>query len=66
MGEPMTDEQIISSIRDLATSRGFYGRLYNALMEAPAGDRECFIGRIREAGADCDLYDLVMYLEGAL
>lgn len=57
----MNKEQILDSIRSLAASQGFYGRLYNALTDGSEQADE-FLATMEEQNFN-DVVDMVMWLE---
>ena len=61
----MKMEDILKAIKDLSNSQGFYGRLYNNLMEIKASDKETYnkIKTELESKQFTDIVDLVMYIE---
>lgn len=61
----MKMEDILKAIKDLSNSQGFYGRLYNNLMEIKANDKETYnkIKTELESKQFTDILDLVMYIE---
>lgn len=58
----MKKEEILDSIRTLASSQGFYGRLYEAL-SAGSEESESVLDDLERQGFN-DIVDLVLYLEG--
>ena len=62
----MKREQILETIRMLAHSQGFYGRLYNHLMEMQEYDEDSYEDTMTflESQNLKDAVDLVMMLEG--
>lgn len=59
----MKREQILETIRMLAHSQGFYGRLYNNLMEMDEDSYEDTMTFLESQNLK-DAVDLVMMLEG--
>lgn len=65
----MTREQIVDTLKSLAQSQGFYGRLLQTLSEDCAAngiENVCdhpYICKLEEQGFS-DAVDLVMYIEG--
>lgn len=61
----MNIEEIMSAIRSLAESQGFYGRLYNELWEMQTNDPEKWeeVKNTLEAQNFNDTLDMVMYFE---
>jgi hypothetical protein len=61
----MKREQILSAIRGLAASQGFYGRLYSAIMEARENDFDAYDEYMEylEGQNFNDSLDLVLFLE---
>lgn len=61
----MNIEQIMSAIRSLANSQGFYGRLYNELWEMQTSDPEKWekVKNTLEAQNFSDTLDMIMYFE---
>ena len=57
----MNREQILSAIRGLAASQGFYGRLYEALTNG-SEESENFLDTMEEQNFG-DVVDMVMWLE---
>lgn len=57
----MNKQEILSSIKSLASSQGFYGRLYEQLTDE-SEDSERFLSEL-EAQNFKDSVDLIMYLE---
>jgi len=57
--------QIISIIKDLARSQGFYGRLYRAIEDAKENNPDAYEDFMTELEAQnfSDSLDLVLYLE---
>lgn len=53
----MTEEQILSSVKSLASNKGFYSTLYQALLEHP----EELTALAKQDFKD--IVDLVLYLE---
>ena len=64
----MTESQILSNIRTLANSQGFYGRLLESLEEAKNSEDEEVAESYHEfidSFSDChDVVDMVMRIEG--
>ena len=58
----MKREQILETIRSLAMSQGFYGRLYNNLMSDPEYCEEAMA--FLEAQNFKDPVDLILCIEG--
>lgn len=58
----MKREQILETIRSLAMSQGFYGRLYNDLMSDPEYCEEAMA--FLEAQNFKDPVDLILCIEG--
>lgn len=61
----MSIEEIMSAIRSLAQSQGYYGRLYNELWEMQTNDPEKWeeVKNTLEAQNFKDTLDMVMYFE---
>lgn len=61
----MDIEQIMAAIRSLAQSQGYYGRLYNELLEMQTNDPEKWeeVKNTLEAQNFKDTLDMVMYFE---
>lgn len=61
----MDIEQIMAAIRSLAGSQGFYGRLYNELLEMQTNDPDQWeeVRNTLEAQNFNDTLDMVMYFE---
>jgi hypothetical protein len=57
----MTKEQILSLIRKLASSQGFYSRLYQFLSDKTE-DSEEYLNHLSEQNFKDDI-DLILYLE---
>ena len=57
----MNKEQILDTIRSLAASQGFYGRLYNALTNGSEQAEE-FLATMEEQNFG-DVVDMVLWLE---
>lgn len=57
----MNKEEILSAIRELAASQGFYGRLYRALMNG-SEESELFMSEMVEQNFS-DSLDMVLWLE---
>lgn len=57
----MSKEQILSAIRSLSLSQGFYGRLYNVLTSGTE-EAEDALNTLEEQNFG-DVVDMVMYLE---
>lgn len=57
----MNKEQILDSIRSLAASQGFYGRLYDTLTDGSEQSDE-FLATMEEQNFN-DMVDMVMWLE---
>ena len=57
----MNREQILSAIRNLAASQGFYGRLYEVLTNGTE-ESENFLATM-EAQNFGEVFDMVMWLE---
>lgn len=61
----MNEEKIISTIKMLAMSQGFYGRLYNQLMSAKEYDPDSYEAVIKDLSENCwDSCSLAMRIEG--
>lgn len=62
----MKINDILNAIRELASSQGFYGRLYRDLIELQQNDLEQYnsIKEELESQNFHDTLDLIMYLEG--
>lgn len=58
----MTREEIISLVRSLASSQGFYTRLYHFLSEG-SEESEDYLDMLEEKGFK-DQVDLILYFEG--
>lgn len=58
----MKIEQILDIIRGLACSTGFYGRLYQSIMEMPKSARENYYTYLESLNFASDL-DVVLYFE---
>lgn len=55
-------EEILENIEALASSQGFYGRLYNSIMEL---DEDSYDELVEEwDGKFSDIVEFIMYLEG--
>ena len=61
----MDIEQIMAAIRSLAGSQGYYGRLYNELLEMQTNDPEKWeeVKNTLEAQNFNDTLDMVLYFE---
>ena len=61
----MDIEQIMAAIRSLAESKGYYGRLYNELLEMQTNDPEKWeeVKNMLEAQNFNDTLDMVLYFE---
>lgn len=61
----MDIEQIMVAIRSLAESQGYYGRLYNELLEMQTNDPDKWeeVKNTLEAQNFNDTLDMVMYFE---
>ena len=61
----MKIEQILNAIQQLSYSQGFYGRLYQSLMEVKENDPDRFdeIAEELESQHFKDVVDMVMYFE---
>ena len=62
----MKMEEIVKSIKDLAKSQGFYGRLLENLMDLQENDLEGY-NRVKEELESKnfkDVVDLILYIEG--
>lgn len=61
----MDIEQIMAAIRSLAQSQGYYGRLYNELLEMQTNDPDKWeeVKNTLEAQNFNDTLDMVMYFE---
>ena len=61
----MDIEQIMTTIRSLAGSQGYYGRLYNELREMQTNDPEKWeeVKNTLEAQNFNDTLDMVLYFE---
>lgn len=61
----MDIEQIMAAIRSLANSQGFYGRLYNELLEMQTNDPDQWeeVKNTLEEQNFNDSLDMVMYFE---
>lgn len=61
----MTFEQVIATIRDLAKSQGFYGRLYYSIMELEQNNpNEFAYFKADIEGQDfIDVIDIINYFE---
>lgn len=61
----MSIEEIMSAIRSLAGSQGFYGRLYNELWEMQTNDPDQWeeVKNTLEAQNFNDTLDMVLYFE---
>lgn len=57
----MTKQEILNSIKSLASSQGFYGRLYERLSDNSEESSE-FLDKLESLNLK-DSVDLVMYLE---
>lgn len=62
----MKINDILNAIKELASSQGFYGRLYRDLIELQQNDLEQYnsIKEELESQNFHDTLDLIMYLEG--
>lgn len=58
----MNREQILESIKSLAKSKGFYGRLYKRLTDN-SEDSEIFLNVLEEQNFK-DTVDLILFIEG--
>ena len=58
----MKRNEILEVIKSLATSQGFYGRLYNTIMSLDIEDFELVMSELEEQNFKTSL-DLVLYLE---
>ena len=58
----MNKEQILSAIRNLAASQGFYGRLYEKLTDG-SEESEKFLQTMEDENFG-DVVDMVLWLEG--
>lgn len=58
----MNFNEVLDTIKMLANSQGFYGRLYRNIMELPADELES----LKEdwTGKFNDALDFIMYIEG--
>lgn len=59
----MNKKEILSTIKMLASSQGFYSRLYANIMELKSNERGKFL-QLLENQKFKDSVDLIMYLEG--
>ena len=61
----MKRDQILSTIRELAASQGFYGRLYSGIMEARENDFDAYDDYMcmLEDQHFSDPVDLVLFFE---
>ena len=61
----MDINEIMEAILGLARSQGFYGRLYNDLVEIRDSDEEAWVEVVEELEGQHfkDLLDLVLYFE---
>lgn len=61
----MKREQILQAIKSLAMSQGFYGRLYNGLMELKCQDEDAYDGYMTslESQNFSDAVDMVLFFE---
>ena len=61
----MKREQILQAIKSLAMSQGFYGRLYNGLMELRDQDEDAYDGYMTslESQNFSDTVDMVLFFE---
>ena len=61
----MKKEEILNAIKMLANSQGFYGRLYNNLMELKEENEEEYNELMQNLENEqfSDVVDLVMYIE---
>ena len=61
----MNINEIMEAILGLANSQGFYGRLYNNLVEIRDNDEEAWVEVVEELEGQHfkDLLDLVLYFE---
>ena len=59
----MNKQQILETIKRLAASQGYYGRLYRALMSASDPERDAWLTDLEAKGFN-DAVDLILYLEG--
>ena len=57
----MTKEEILNGIKMLASSQGFYSRLYNYLSDDNEDSRE-YLEHLEEQNFN-DIVDLILYLE---
>lgn len=57
----MNKNEVLKTIKDLASSQGFYGRLLRALEEADENARDEWLGQF----SDCkDSVDVILKIEG--
>ena len=61
----MKRDQILSAIRTLSMSQGFYGRLYNELMEIKSANPENYEAYMTELEGRnfSDIVDMIMFFE---
>jgi hypothetical protein len=64
--EPMKEREILSAIRDLAKSQGYYSRMYRQILEAKENDPYEYLAWIQDLEREefKDIIDLMMHLEG--
>ena len=62
----MKMKEILDVIASLACSQGFYGRLYNDILEMKKYDKDAYnkLKRTMEAQKFGDAVDVVMWIEG--
>lgn len=62
----MKELDILGAIKGLANSQGFYGRLYNTIMEMKENDITSYKRLMEELENQNfkDTLDLIMYIEG--
>ena len=62
----MKMDEIIGVIASLASSQGFYGRLYNDILDLKKNDKKGYnkLKRTMEAQNFHDAVDVVMWIEG--
>lgn len=58
----MNRKEILSAIQGLASSQGFYGRLYTTLSDG-SDESEEYLNTLEEQNFD-DVVDLILYIEG--
>lgn len=58
----MNRDEILDAIKELATSQGFYGRLYTALITG-TDDAEAYLAKL-ESMKFADVVDMILYIEG--